>query len=94
VAIRYWLGEAFRLARSSKLTARSHRSFVSLRMIAAGSRFAHARKTRSFVFFPKRLDLDIDAGRKIELHQRIDRLLRGLQDIEQALVRADLKLLA
>src|SRR5262249_22757201 len=40
------------------------------------------------------LDLDIDAGSKVELHQRIDRLGRRVHDIEQALVGAHLKLLA
>src|SRR5262249_19116045 len=40
------------------------------------------------------LDLDVDAGREIELHQRIDRLRRGIDDVEQALVRTHLELLA
>src|SRR5438067_190173 len=40
------------------------------------------------------LDLHIHAGREIELHERVHRLLRGLQDIDQALVRADLESLA
>src|SRR5580698_2680663 len=37
------------------------------------------------------LNLDINAGWKIELHQRIDGLLRGLENVDQPLVRADLK---
>ena len=40
------------------------------------------------------LDLDVDARRQIELHQRVERLLGRLEDVEQALVRADLELLA
>ena len=44
--------------------------------------------------FAERLDLNIHAGRQIELHQRVDRLRRGLENIEQALVRANLELLA
>src|SRR5688572_9661025 len=40
------------------------------------------------------LDLDVDARRQVELHQRIDRLRRRVDDIEQALVRAHLELLA
>src|SRR5258708_26747287 len=40
------------------------------------------------------LDLDIDAGRKIELHQRVDRLGRRINDGEQPLVGSHLKLLA
>src|SRR5207248_4715937 len=31
---------------------------------------------------------------KVEFHQRVHRLLRGLEDVEQTLVGADLKLLA
>src|SRR5512140_3306500 len=40
------------------------------------------------------LDLDVDAGREVELAERVDRLLRRLEDVEQALVRAQLELLA
>src|SRR5256885_6409676 len=40
------------------------------------------------------LDLDVDAGGEIELHQRIHGLRRRIDDIEQALVRAHLELLA
>src|SRR5205823_13474469 len=39
------------------------------------------------------LDLDVDAGGEIELHQRIDRLRRRIDDVEQTLVRAHLELL-
>ena len=30
-------------------------------------------------------DFDVDAGRKVQLHQRVERLLRRLEDVEQAL---------
>src|SRR3954471_14403060 len=40
------------------------------------------------------LDLDVDAGREVQLHQCVERLLRRLEDVEQALVRANLELLA
>src|ERR1700693_6087832 len=40
------------------------------------------------------LDLDVDASGKVELHQRIDRLRRRIDDIEQALMRAHFELLA
>src|SRR5438552_10077497 len=40
------------------------------------------------------LDLDVDACRKIELHQCIDRLRRRVDDVEQPLVRSHLELLA
>src|SRR5258707_14400251 len=41
-----------------------------------------------------RLDLDIGPGREIQLHQRVECLLGRLEDVEQALVRANLELLA
>ena len=40
------------------------------------------------------LDLDVDAGRKVELHQSIDGLRGGIDDVEETLVRADFELLA
>src|SRR5688500_9886875 len=40
------------------------------------------------------LDLHVDAGGEIELHQRVDRLRRRLHDVEQPFVGADLELLA
>src|SRR2546426_1170698 len=48
----------------------------------------------SDIQIPLELDLDVDAGRKVELHQRVDRLLTGVVDVDEALVRADLELLA
>src|SRR5262249_20874391 len=46
------------------------------------------------VLFPERLDLHVNTGRQIELHQGIDGLRRRLEDVDQSLVRADLELLA
>src|SRR5262245_13480412 len=43
---------------------------------------------------PLQLDLDIDAGGEVELHQRVNRLRRRIDDIEQPLVGAHLELLA
>src|SRR5207302_218153 len=43
---------------------------------------------------PGRLDLHVHTRRQIELHQRVYRLRRRLEDVEQALMRADLELLA
>src|ERR1700716_387944 len=40
------------------------------------------------------LDPDVDTGGQIELHQRVHRLRRRIDDIEQTLVRAHLELLA
>src|SRR4051812_38663064 len=39
------------------------------------------------------LDLNIDTGRKIELHQCIDRLLTRVEHVDQTLVSTDLELL-
>src|SRR5437764_9022647 len=40
------------------------------------------------------LDLDVDARRQVEPHQRVDRLRRGRVDVDQALVRTHLEVLA
>ena len=40
------------------------------------------------------LDLDLDAGRQVELGQGVDGARRGLQDVDEALVRSHFKLLA
>src|SRR6516165_1567470 len=40
------------------------------------------------------LDLDIDAGWQVQPHQRVDGLRRGIDDVDQALVRAHLEVLA
>src|SRR6266849_4465604 len=47
----------------------------------------------AFALFAESFDLNIHARRQVELHQRIHRLLRRLQNIEQTLVGADLELL-
>src|ERR1700760_2894053 len=44
--------------------------------------------------FSSQLDLDIDTGRQIELHQRVDGLRRRIDNVEQALVGPHLELLA
>jgi len=45
------------------------------------------------VFLTERLDLDVDTGRKIEFHECVDGLGCRLEDIDQPLVRPNLKLL-
>src|SRR5690606_2723513 len=40
------------------------------------------------------LDLDVDTGGEVQLHQRVERLRRRLQDVDQTLVGAHLELLA
>src|SRR5216683_6906287 len=40
------------------------------------------------------LDLDVDARRKVELHERVDGLLRWIVDVDEPLVGPDLELVA
>src|SRR5580704_4835741 len=40
------------------------------------------------------LDLDVDTGGEVELHQRVHGLRRRVDDVEHPLMRADLELLA
>ena len=40
------------------------------------------------------LDLDVDAGREVETLERVDRLGRGINDVEETLVDAHLEMLA
>src|SRR5215472_13416602 len=40
------------------------------------------------------LDLDVDTGRQVQPHERVDGLRRGIDDVDQALVCAHLEVLA
>src|SRR5689334_25246473 len=56
-------------------------------------------RLRSKVLMPliswaSELDLDVDAGRQVETHQRVDGLRRGVDDVDEALVGAHLEVLA
>ena len=42
----------------------------------------------------KGIDLDVHSRRKIELHQRVDRLRRRIENVHQSLVSSNLELLA
>src|SRR2546421_7162743 len=54
-----------------------------------------ARGTAPYrALIPLELDLDVDMGGQIELHQSIDGLRGRIDDVEQALVSAHLELLA
>src|SRR4029077_2685931 len=44
--------------------------------------------------YPSELDLDVDAGRQLEPHERVDRLRRRVNDVDEALVRPHLEVLA
>src|SRR5271157_360017 len=43
---------------------------------------------------PSELDLDVNTGRQIELHQRVYGLRRRVDNVDHALMRADFELLA
>src|SRR5213596_1195065 len=43
---------------------------------------------------PSELDLDVDTGRQVEPHQRVDGLRRGVDDVDEPLVGAHLEVLA
>ena len=44
-------------------------------------------------FMRLKLDFNLNAGRQLNVHQRIHSLLGGLDDVDESLVRAHLKLL-
>src|SRR5688500_8379208 len=45
-------------------------------------------------FLLVQLELNVDTGGKLELHERIDRLIRRVDDVHDAFVRAQLELVA
>src|SRR6266550_1806842 len=40
------------------------------------------------------LDVHVDAGRQVDAHQRVDRLRRRVEDVDEPLVRAHLEVLS
>src|SRR3984957_1930223 len=65
---------------------------VYVLLLRLGAR--RARPPGRPVLLLKRLDLDVYTGRKIELHQRVHRLLRRLKNVDQTLVGSNLERLA
>jgi hypothetical protein len=57
--------------------------------------FYHGLERNPFTAVSRLLELDlhVDTGGKVELHQRNDGLRRRVQNIEEPLVRPDLELL-
>src|SRR5687767_13394961 len=53
-----------------------------------------ARSKVAVIAESSELDLDVDTGRQIEAHQRVDGLRRGVDDVDETLVRAHLEVLA
>src|SRR5271156_671990 len=63
------------------------------RVVVVSTPEERRRPTRPASFL-ERLDFHVHTGRQIELHQRVYGLLGGFEDVDQPLVRADLKCLA
>src|SRR5215207_8750472 len=53
-----------------------------------------ARFSSFDMVFESLLDVHVDAGRQIDAHERVDRLRRRVEDVDQPLVRAHLEVLA
>src|SRR4030081_1336493 len=86
----------WQLARRSTVTGTCSPPSVKTRVIPIFCAITPERVCSVLIFLVQpgsELDLDVDAGGKVELHQRIHRLRRRIDDIEQALVRAHLELL-
>src|SRR5688500_20402751 len=60
----------------------------------SGSKTCVMPSLRPKMPFMSELDLDVDAGREIEAHQRVHGLRRRAVDVDQPLVRAHLEVLA
>src|SRR3546814_5685181 len=66
----------------------NHGNAVRYPYVNAGQAMRPVRLASSQFYF------DVHAGRKIQLHQRVDRLRRRLHNVKHSLVSPDLKLLA
>src|SRR5215468_4938388 len=88
----------WQLARRSTVTGTCSPPSVKTRVIPTFCAITPERMRVVLVLFlapvGSELDLDVDAGGEIELHQRVHRLRRRIDDVEQTLVGAHLELLA
>src|SRR5882672_10693857 len=87
----------WQLARRSTVTGTCSPPSVKTRVIPTFCAITPERMFAIPIFLVapgSKLDLDVDAGGQIELHQRVHRLRCRIDDIEQALVRTHLELLA
>src|ERR1044072_8594670 len=82
------------LARRSTVTGTCSPASVKTRVMPTFCAITPERMLMSLSLSSSKLDLDVNAGGEIELHQRIHRLRRRIDDVEQSLVRAHLELLA
>src|SRR5438093_5795726 len=58
---------------------------------AYAGRSEEATKQMGGFHRPLKLDFYVDAGGQVELHQRVNRLRRGIHDVQQPLVRPHLE---
>src|SRR5215468_7646402 len=87
----------WQLARRSTVTGTCSPPSVKTRVIPTFCAITPERMFVVLIFLVppgSELDLDVDASGEIELHQRVHRLRRRIDDVEQALVGAHLELLA
>src|SRR5882672_8364516 len=84
----------WQLARRSTVTGTCSPPSVKTRVIPIFCAITPERMCGCPYLPRSELDLDVDAGGEIELHQRVHRLRRRIDDVEEALVGAHLELLA
>src|SRR5262245_28483722 len=72
----------------------AERRIAALRPAPAAVGAGPRLKEATHVGRSSELDLDVDAGRQVQPHERVDGLRRGIDDVDQALVRAHLEVLA
>src|SRR4026207_1865959 len=82
------------LARRSTVTGTCSPASVKTRVMPTFCAITPERMLMSLSLSSSELDFDVDAGGEVELHQRVHRLRRRIDDIEQALVRTHFELLA
>src|SRR2546430_8608173 len=73
--------------------ARRRRATTEAYAAYAAGRSEEATKQMGGFHRPLKLDLDVDAGWQIKLHERVNGLRRGIHDVQQPLVRPHLELL-
>src|SRR5262249_17905497 len=86
----------WQLARRSTVTGTCSPPSVKTRVIPTFCAITPERICRALKAsrVGSKLDLDVDPSGEIELHQRVHRLRRRIDDVEEALMRTHFKLLA
>src|SRR5215472_7148192 len=84
----------WQLPRRSTVTGTCSPASVKTRVIPIFCAITPERMSSLVPASRSELDLDVDAGGEIELHQSVDRLRRRIDDVEQTLMGTHFKLLA